>query len=244
MTTLQTHGVWSIVVAGGSGRRFGSAKQFEPLDETSGAPRVVDQAVAVAAAVGPVVLVVPGPDLDEIAVDLIERSGAGHSVTVVAGGDSRTASVRCGLDRVPDSATVICVHDAARPFATPALFEAVIAAIGDQVVAAVPGVAVTDTIKVVDADSMVLDTPARHSLVAVQTPQAFSADVLRAAHRRAAEAEHEGTDDAALVEWMTDQHGESARIAVVDGEADNRKITHRDDLDWARRYWAQHRSQH
>ncbi len=244
MSTLRAQGVWSIVVAGGSGRRFGSAKQFEPLDETTGAPRVVDQAVAVAAGVGPVVLVVPEADVDEAAADLAERASAGHRVMVVAGGDSRTASVRCGLDRVPDSAGIVCVHDAARPFATPALFEAVIAAIGDEVMAVVPGVAVTDTIKVVDADSMVLDTPARHSLVAVQTPQAFSAAVLRAAHRLAAEADHEGTDDASLVEWMADQRGEPAGVAVVDGEADNRKITHRDDLDWARRYWAQRRSEH
>lgn len=249
MTARRDHEVWSIVVAGGSGRRFGSAKQFEALDAPDATLRVVDMAVAAAAQMGHVVLVVPESEVAEMAVDLA-GGPVGDRTTVVAGGTSRTASVRAGLAAVPDSATVICVHDAARPFATPALFEAVIDAVidtvgdpaGDPVAAAVPGVAVTDTIKVVDGDSMVLSTPVRSSLVAVQTPQAFDAAVLREAHRLAAEAGHEGTDDASLVEWMAAERVAAVRVTVVAGETDNRKITHRDDLDWARRHWAQHHS--
>ncbi len=246
MTVRRDHEVWSIVVAGGSGRRFGSAKQFETLDEAGGTERIVDVAVAAAAEMGPVVLVAPESEVAELAAEFA-GGPIGDRTTVVAGGMSRTASVRAGLTAVPESATVICVHDAARPFATRALFEAVIGAVsgtsGDAVAACVPGVAVTDTIKVVDADSMVHSTPSRSSLVAVQTPQAFDAAVLREAHRLAAEAGHEGTDDASLVEWMVAERDEAVRVAVVAGEADNRKITHRDDLDWARRHWAQHHSE-
>lgn len=89
---------------------------------------------------------------------------------------------------------------------------------------AIPGVAVTDTIKVV-SDGEVVSTLDRSTLVAVQTPQAFRADVLRRAH----DGGDASTDDAALVEAL------GGRVVVVAGEADNRKITHPDDLDWARR---------
>lgn len=143
---------------------------------------------------------------------------------VVAGGSSRSESVRCGLAAVPDSAGVICVHDAARPFASAGLFSRVVDALVDGVDAAIPGVAVADTIKQVDARGRVTATPSRDALRAVQTPQAFVARVLRAAHAGGAE----GTDDAALVEQA------GGYVVVVDGEPDNRKITTPDDFEWAR----------
>lgn len=89
---------------------------------------------------------------------------------------------------------------------------------------AVPGVAVTDTVKLVDESMTVVSTPDRDRLVAVQTPQAFAAAVLRAAHAGGAE----GTDDAALVEAA------GGKVVVVPGEADNRKLTLPEDLAWAR----------
>jgi 2-C-methyl-D-erythritol 4-phosphate cytidylyltransferase len=142
----------------------------------------------------------------------------------VAGGATRSESVRAGLAAVPAEATIVCVHDAARPFASRQLFAAVIEAIVDGADGAVPGVAIVDTIKRVDADGRVVETPPRASLVAVQTPQAFRAEVLRSAHALAKEA----TDDAALVEEL------GGRVVVVAGEPVNRKITDREDLGWAR----------
>jgi 2-C-methyl-D-erythritol 4-phosphate cytidylyltransferase len=141
----------------------------------------------------------------------------------MAGGSSRSESVRCGLAAVPDTADVICVHDAARPFASSELFSRVIAALVQGVDAAIPGVAVADTIKEVDDKGRVVNTPDRAALRAVQTPQAFVAHVLRAAHANAGE----GTDDAALVEAA------GGYVVVVDGEPDNRKITTPDDFVWA-----------
>jgi 2-C-methyl-D-erythritol 4-phosphate cytidylyltransferase len=208
----QLENVWTIVVAGGSGARFGTAKQYEQLGEQ----RMIDHAVDTARAAGDgVVVVVP-------AVDVAREST--RFASVVAGGASRSESVRAGLAAVPSEATVICVHDAARPFATDALFRSVIDTVHGGADGAIPGVPVTDTIKVVDADGAVVGTPQRDTLVAVQTPQAFRAEVLRAAHAGAAE----GTDDAALVEAI------GGRVVVVAGEVDNRKVTHPDDLQWAR----------
>lgn len=210
--------VWTVVVAGGSGARFGLAKQYERI----GGERMIDRSSAVAAAAGDgVVVVVPSSDVDR------ERSLI-PIATVVAGGSTRSESVRAGLDAVPDGATIVCVHDAARPFASAALYSAVIDAVVDGADGAIPGLPVTDTIKIVDGKlaggaSAVVSTPDRATLVAVQTPQAFRAGVLRRAHARRGDA----TDDAAMVEAA------GGRVVVVGGELDNRKITHPEDLAWA-----------
>lgn len=229
--------VWTIVVAGGSGRRFGSMKQFETLDSR----RVLDIAVDVARLCSDgVVVVVPADDVaDEIARtrDLVPANYEPAHFKVVAGGPTRTASVREGLSAVPDRADIIVVHDAARPFASVGLFTAVIDAVKNGADGAVPGLPVVDTVKVIEVRPVtmggpvvphVVETPDRGTLVAVQTPQAFPASTLRIAHGR----EIEGTDDASLVEAI------GGTVIVVPGESDNRKITLPEDLDWARRHLA------
>lgn len=198
--------VWTIVVAAGSGLRFGSAKQFEVI----GGKKIVDWAVEEASkhSVGVVVVLPPGQ---------------AHGVGEVEGGTTRSESVRRGLAAVPSDATIICVHDAARPFASPAVFQRVISAVIDGADAAVPGVPVVDTIKQVNESNVVVATPRRETLRAVQTPQAFRADSLRRAH----EGGGESTDDAALIEKM------NGEVVIVEGEVVNRKITTREDLEWA-----------
>ncbi|HEX7095426.1 MAG TPA: 2-C-methyl-D-erythritol 4-phosphate cytidylyltransferase [Acidimicrobiales bacterium] len=201
--------VWSIVVAAGSGTRFGGTKQLEML----GGRRVLDWSVAAAEQVSDgVVLVVAAEHQAEIEASF----GCSRSVpAVVPGGATRAASVRCGLAAVPQSAEIIVVHDAARPLASPALFTAVIDAVRDGADGAVPGVALVDTIRRVGGG--VVD---RDELVAVQTPQAFRAAVLRAAHRD----EQDATDDASLVERA------GGKVVVVPGDLVNRKITTPVDL--------------
>ena len=196
------------MVAGGSGSRAGCAKQYEQV----GSRRVIDHAVETArSASDGVVVVVP-------AADVAAEGG-------VAGGSTRSESVRAGLAVVPSDATIVCVHDAARPFASSQLFHAVIQAVYDGADGAVPGVPLTDTVKRIDGDNVVIDTPQRSTLVAVQTPQAFRATVLRTAH----ETGRDATDDAALVEEL------GGRVVVVAGEQSNRKLTHLEDLAWARK---------
>ena len=131
--------------------------------------------------------------------------------------------MRSGLAAVPAGAEIVVVHDAARPLAGPELFARVVAAVVAGADAAVPGVALSDTVKRVDGDRVV-GTVDRNGLVAVQTPQAFRADVLRQAHADDAEA----TDDAALVE------AGGATVVVVDGDPRNLKLTSPDDLVVAR----------
>jgi len=206
--------VWAVVVGGGSGQRFGAAKQYERL----GNERVIDRSRRVAESVcDGVVIVVPPADA--------EREGG------VAGGATRSASVRAGLAAVPDEADIVCVHDAARPMAGVELYRCVIDAVRAGADGAVPAVPVSDTIKIVDGDGVIVETPERASLVAVQTPQAFRADMLRKAHAEG----REGTDDASLVEAI------GGRVVTVPGDVANRKITDRVDLDWANAHLATER---
>ncbi len=195
--------IWAIVVAGGSGERFGDRKQYQAL----GGQRVLDWALRAARDhTDGVVLVVP-PD----AADLPEP----HATTVVAGGATRSASVRAGLAAVPNDATTIVVHYAARPVPVAGLWERVLGAVDAGADAAVPAVAVADTLREVGGR-----TVDRDRFVAVQTPQAFRAAVLRGAHAEGPD----GTDDASLVEAA------GGRVVVVDGDPANIKITTPFDL--------------
>ena len=217
--------VWSIVVAGGSGQRFGDLKQFAPL----GGRPVVEWAIeACRPHSDGVVLVVPVKAVE------VPRQGAHGADVVVVGGSTRSESVRRGLDAVPAQADIIVVHDAARPLAPASLFAAVLGALHEEgVTGAVPGLAPSDTIKAVDRSMNVTTTLDRTTLVAVQTPQAFRAAALRAAHEHAVQRDNvAATDDAALVEAI------GACIRVVPGEPGNLKITTPDDLVTAERLLA------
>jgi 2-C-methyl-D-erythritol 4-phosphate cytidylyltransferase len=212
--------VWAVVVAGGSGQRFGRLKQFAVLVDRP----VVAWAVSACrpCAAGVVLVVPPGT-----AADAGAGQGPGHGADVVVdGGPTRSESVRRGLAAVPDDAEVIVVHDAVRPLASEALFRAVIAAVSSGGAGgAIPALPVSDTIKVVDSSKTVTATLDRSTLVAVQTPQAFDAALLRRAHATGVEA----TDDAALVEAL------GATVRVVPGDPRNLKITTPADLGTAER---------
>jgi 2-C-methyl-D-erythritol 4-phosphate cytidylyltransferase len=209
------------VVAGGSGRRFGGFKQFLPL---AGLPVAAWSVRAARSVATGVVLVVPGDDAGDPGEGLPVPGSTGEAAfgasSVVAGGPTRAASVRAGLAAVPDDAAVIVVHDAARPLAAPALFASVVAAVrSGDVDGAVPVVPVADTLKRVEGGH-VLGTVDREGLVGIQTPQAFAAAALRAAHRH----EGEATDDAGLLEAA------GLIVGTVEGDPRNLKLTRPEDL--------------
>lgn len=203
-------GVWTIVVGAGAGTRFGGAKQYEDL----AGRRVVDRSVAVAADHSDgVVVVVRSEDVHDPGV---RSAGA---TEVVAGGATRSDSVRAGLAAVPDDARIVLVHDAARPLAGHGVFERVLQAVRAGADAAVPVVDVVDTVRRVDGG--VVD---RSDLRVVQTPQGFDAAALRSAHAGGGEA----TDDATLVELA------GGTVELVEGDRANLKVTEPLDLAVAR----------
>jgi 2-C-methyl-D-erythritol 4-phosphate cytidylyltransferase len=201
--------VAAIVVAAGQGQRYGGPKQFAILNHDTVSTHSVRAARFVAQRV---VLVVPAN---------YQGNGEGADAVVV-GGATRADSVRAGLDECGD-ADVIIVHDAARPLASSALFTAVVDAVLAGADGAIPGLAISDTVKrfrVEGSVTVVAGTEERDELVTVQTPQAFSREMLLRAHANGDDA----TDDAALVEAL------GGRVVVVPGEVDNVKITVPGDL--------------
>jgi 2-C-methyl-D-erythritol 4-phosphate cytidylyltransferase len=209
---------WAVLVAAGRGDRLGAdrPKAFVRLGELpllAESLRRLDDCEWIDG----VVLVAP-PEWEEPAILLAEELGVSKVTACVTGGETRSESVRLGVAEVPDEATVIVVHDAARPVlpadVIPRLLEAL--ALGWD--GAVPGLPVTDTVKRVQAGG-VAETLVRDELVAVQTPQAFVASVLRAA------IAGEGSDCASLVE------ANGGRVAVVAGDERLLKVTTPDDLE-------------
>jgi 2-C-methyl-D-erythritol 4-phosphate cytidylyltransferase len=197
---------WAVVVAGGAGTRFGAAKQFSDL---GGRPLAAWSLETARQVCDGVVLVVPAGSTE----------GPWDADEVVGGGATRSQSVRAGLAAVPDTAEIIAVHDAARPLARAALWQAVLDAVVAGADGAIPAAPVTDTVKEIGSDGRLV-TLDRSRLVTVQTPQAFRAEVLRRAHLAATDA----TDDASLVEAA------GGLVVLVDGPADNLKVTSPPDL--------------
>ena len=163
------------------------------------------------------VVVVAPPGWEEPSILTAEELGATKVASCVPGGATRSASVRAGLAEVPEDAAVVLVHDAARPIVPPEIVPRLLDALGEGFDGAVPGLPVADTVKRI-RDGVVVETPARDELVAVQTPQAFVAGVLRAA------ADGEGSDCASLVEAA------GGRVKVVEGDERLLKVTTPDDL--------------
>jgi 2-C-methyl-D-erythritol 4-phosphate cytidylyltransferase len=210
--------VTAVVVAGGRGVRFGAP---DKVLATLGGRTVLEyslDAIQHADSIDQVVLVAGDHLIDR----LPDRSGWSKLVATVPGGERRQDSVRNGLDAVPPGTRFVAVHDAARPFATPALFDACVNA-AKKHGAAIAAIPVTDTLKRV-SDDLIDATISRTGLWAAQTPQVFDAGLLRLAFQRAAEQHVEATDEARLFELL------GFPVAVVTGSTTNLKVTHPEDL--------------
>ena len=207
-----------LVVAAGLGVRLGPGGP-KALRSVAGQPLLLHavRRVLAAPSVGCVVVAAP-PDGVAAVGELL-----GEGVTVVAGGDTRQASVAAALAAVPDGYEIVLVHDAARALAPTALVEAVAAAVRGGADAVIPVLPVIDTIKEVAAGTVV-GTVDRSVLRAVQTPQGFRRAVLAAAHAAAAD---EHTDDAGLVEKL------GVAVGTVPGHEAAFKITRPVDLVFA-----------
>ncbi|MDQ1635393.1 MAG: 2-C-methyl-D-erythritol 4-phosphate cytidylyltransferase [Frankiaceae bacterium] len=208
--------VAAVVPAAGRGERLGPGepKALRLLGGTT----LLAQAVArlqSAAQVDLVVVAVPDGEQDRTAAEL--------GVRTVVGGADRRASVAAALAALPDHVDVVLVHDAARPLAPSSLADAVVGAVHAGYLGVVPGLPLTDTIKQVDADGIVVATHERGALRAIQTPQGFRRDVLERAHAQVP-LDSPVTDDAGLLELL------GIPVLVIDGAEDAFKVTRPADL--------------
>jgi 2-C-methyl-D-erythritol 4-phosphate cytidylyltransferase len=213
-------GVWAILVAGGRGERLGldHPKAFAKLGED---PLLAEplRRLDDSAWIDAIVVVVPA-GWEEPAILLAEEVGCGKVSACVAGGEARADSVRAGLAEVPADAIAVLVHDAARPLVSDEVIERVLAPLSEGWDGVVPGLPVSDTLKRVAPDGAVVETVARDAVYAVQTPQAFPADVLR----RALAGDSAATDCAGSVEAA------GGRVKVVPGDPRLLKVTTAEDL--------------
>jgi len=214
--------VSAIIVAAGSGTRLGLAtpKAFVSIERASLLLRVL-QTIGTLQALGEVVVAVPA-GAQKFARTEAAVAGLQIPVKITEGGAERQDSVRLALMLTSAEADLVVVHDAARPFATPAMFSTCTAAAA-QTGGAVVAIPVADTLKRVERGTIVATVP-RDGLWQAQTPQAFRRDLLMQAHERAMRERITATDDADLFERL------GIAVQVVQGSALNLKITMPDDL--------------
>lgn len=209
----------AIIVAGGSGNRFGSTipKQFAML---SGKPMLMHTIAAFSGYDSQMQIIVALPsEYISLWEDLCHEHGFAKKHTVVEGGKSRFESVKKSLAAVADSAGLIAVHDGARPLVSQKMIADGFST-AENCGTAIPTIAMTDSLRQLDRQgSHIVD---RESFVAVQTPQIFNLQLLRKAYD--ADFSPAFTDDASVVEF----HGTS--VTLYEGDIENLKVTHPIDL--------------
>lgn len=206
-----------LILAGGSSQRMGGInKQFAEID---GLPVIVKSALAFekSPVISDIIIAARECDIDRIH-ELCNAHGISKLKTIVPGGSSRTDSARNAYSAA-ENADIIMVHDGARPFVTAELIER-IAAAAEEYGAAIPALPLKDTVKFIDGSGFSAGTPERDTLRAVQTPQAFRADI----YAEMVLSGKEATDDAGLAELL------GIKVKLVDGDRSNIKITTPDDL--------------
>ncbi len=231
---MSRSGVAAVIVAGGTGQRFGHAggKQLAAI---AGRPVLAWTLLAFdeVASIDELVVVCHPERIAEYRESAIAPLGLTKPVKIVAGGDTRQESVAAGLAELSDGVGLVAVHDGARPLVTPAtIADAIRMAVESGADGVVVGHPSVDTLKVVEV-GRVVETPSRDRFWAVQTPQVFRRDVLEAAHATARSAGFTGTDDASLVERA------GGTVLMFEGPRDNIKITTPEDVAFAEAVLAQ-----
>ncbi|MBM3677184.1 MAG: 2-C-methyl-D-erythritol 4-phosphate cytidylyltransferase [Actinobacteria bacterium] len=214
-------GTWAILVAAGSGERLGAdrPKAFAPLGGRALVAESLER-LDLSDWIDAIVVTAPA-GWEEALIVLAEELVVSKVAAVVTGGRTRADSVAIALTEVSEAAVAVVVHDAARPLVDDEVIERVLTPLGEGYDGVVPALPLADTVKRVRSGTVVETLP-RADLVAVQTPQAFLADVLRRAYAGDLAG---ATDCASLVEAA------GGRVRVVDGSHRLVKVTTRDDLE-------------
>ena len=214
--------VWAVLAAAGRGERLGGGKRPKAFAKLGERPLLAESRERLEASdwIDAIVIVAP-PGWEEPSILVAEELACTKVAACATGGETRAESVRAGVTEVAAEADVIVVHDAARPVLPEEVIERVLRALNEGWDGAVPGLPLADTVKRVHG-GQVVETLPREELVAVQTPQAFVAPVLR----DALSGELAGaTDCAALVE------ARGGRVTVVPGDQRLLKVTDQADLE-------------
>ncbi len=218
--------IWAIILAAGQGLRLQAQTNNLPKQflEHKNLPLYMHSAQSMSsyAPLKGIVYVFPEEFLEQ-EKEALTRKNFGLAYKAVAGGKRRQDSVRSGLSALPPTCTHVLVHDAARPFICLELVHNLCSALQKGADGVIPALPVVDTIKEVE-NGIVKNTLPRHTLYSVQTPQGFMRHILEKAHAKAEEDCIDVTDDAGVLEHC------GYEVQIVEGQANNTKITHAEDL--------------
>lgn len=211
----------AVIVAAGHSTRMGEDKLFMPL----GCMPVLARTLLVfenCKAVDEIVVVTRSEKIMEVA-DMCKKYGISKASKVIFGGATRSESSLAGVSEVRSGAELIAIHDGARPFVTEEIIENTVAAAA-KYMAAAPAVKSTDTLKAIDEDGFAIGTVDRETTVRIQTPQIFSADLIKGALSKAVRDGRNVTDDCAAIEAM------GVKVFMTEGDEDNIKLTTEKDI--------------
>lgn len=212
-----------VIVSAGRGSRMKADinKQFLKLQNKEVIAHTIDKFYN-NENIGEIIVVVREDEAEFFKINIIEKYGY-KNIKIAFGGSERQDSVYNGLKMVDENCKIVLIHDGARPFVNNETIDNAIESAKENKCVIV-GVPVKDTIKVIDENNNVCDTPDRSTLWSIQTPQVFDYSLIMKAHEKAREDNYYGTDDSMLVEYF------GQKVKVVEGSYNNIKITTPEDL--------------
>ena len=219
-----------LITAGGSSSRMkdGTNKLFVPIN---GIPILIYSVIAFSKSDKiDIIFISIKENLIPLVKSLCISFGINKKVVVVKGGQTRQESVKNLLFSVPNEIDIVCVHDGARPMLTSKSIDYLISNFKSDIDGILPCTLVTDTVKKIDKNNIIISTESREELVTVQTPQIFKRETLIEAYKKAEDDNFIGTDEASLVERL------DKKIKVVQLQEKNLKITYKDDIDIFKKY--------
>ena len=212
-----------VIVSAGRGSRMKADinKQFLKLQNKEVIAHTIDKFYN-NENIGEIIVVVREDEAEFFKINIIEKYGY-KNIKIAFGGSERQDSVYNGLKMVDENCKIVLIHDGARPFVNNETIDSAIESAKENKCVIV-GVPVKDTIKVIDENNNVCDTPDRSTLWSIQTPQVFDFSLIMKAHEKAREDNYYGTDDSMLMEYF------GQKVKVVEGSYNNIKITTTEDL--------------
>ena len=212
-----------VIVSAGRGSRMKADinKQFLKLQNKEVIAHTIDKFYN-NENIGEIIVVVREDEAEFFKINMIEKYGY-KNIKIAFGGSERQDSVYNGLKMVDENCKIVLIHDGARPFVNNETIDSAIESAKENKCVIV-GVPVKDTIKVIDENNNVCDTPDRSTLWSIQTPQVFDYSLIMKAHEKAREDNYYGTDDSMLMEYF------GQKVKVVEGSYNNIKITTPEDL--------------
>ena len=212
-----------VIVSAGRGSRMKADinKQFLKLQNKEVIAHTIEKLYK-KENIGEIIVVVREDEAEFFKINIIEKYGY-KNIKIAFGGSERQDSVYNGLKMVDENCKIVLIHDGARPFVNNETIDSAIESAKENKCVIV-GVPVKDTIKVIDENNNVCDTPDRSTLWSIQTPQVFDFSLIMKAHEKAREDNYYGTDDSMLMEYF------GQKVKVVEGSYNNIKITTPEDL--------------